>query len=88
MFTARTEARAAGTFLQRYFAIGWVVALRWAAAVLAIAAVLFGVMAAVEADMESTQWYEFVLFAVAETIYYWRLGHHIKDLAARAATAS
>lgn len=69
--------------LQRYLAIGWVVGIRWTAALLAIAVVYFGVLEAVGEVPDNTTWPEFVLLAAAQAAWYWRIGHHIAEVASR-----
>jgi hypothetical protein len=73
-------------FLQRYFAVGWVVTLRWLVVIILAAIAFYAVLAAVGADTESTHWYDFLFFAAAEAVLYWRIGHHVSDLATRTTT--
>ena len=70
-------------FLQRYFAVGWVVAIRWLVVFILAAVVFYATLAAVGADTESTHWYDFLFLAVVEAVIYWRIGHHVRDLAQR-----
>lgn len=70
-------------FLQRYFAIGWVVTLRWLV-FLAVGVAFYGALSAMEAETEETAWHHFLFLAVAETVVYWRIGHHVRDLAQKA----
>lgn len=72
-------------FLQRYFAIGWVVTVRWLAVLILVGVAFFGTLAALGADTETTHWYDFVFAALVEAVVYWRIGHHVRDLAQRAA---
>jgi hypothetical protein len=72
-------------FLQRYFAIGWVVTVRWFAFLILVGVAFFATLAAVGADTENTNWYDFLFSAVAEAVVYWRIGHHVRDLAQRTA---
>jgi hypothetical protein len=74
-------------FLQRYFAIGWVVTIRWLVVMALAAAVYFGTLIAVDADTESTHWYDVLFQTVIPAVIYWRIGHHVRDLAQRTATA-
>lgn len=70
-------------FLQRYFAIGWVVAIRWLV-ILVLAIVAFvGVLTALGSEAEDTTWYEFLFLAIAEAVIYWRTDHHVGDVANR-----
>ena len=72
-------------FLQRYFAVGWVVALRWLVVFIGACVAFYGTLAAVGADIDNTHWYDFLFLAVVETVIYWRTGHHVRDLASRTA---
>lgn len=74
-------------FLQRYFAVGWVVAVRLLVVVILVAVALYGTLEAVGAYTESRQWYDFLLLAVFEALMYWRIGYHVRDLAQRATAA-
>jgi hypothetical protein len=71
-------------FLQRYFAIGWVVGMRWMA-VLFVATVVFYLSLRVGGgDPEGKHWSGLLFYAAAMTALYWRIGHHVGDLAQRA----
>jgi hypothetical protein len=72
-------------FLQRYLAVGWVVAVRWIAALLVVCVLFYGALYFLDVVSELTTWYEVLLFASAEVALYWRIGVHIHDLASRAA---
>ena len=74
-------------FLQRYFAVGWVVSVRCLAVFILVTVAFYGALAAAGADTESTRWYDFLYVAVVETVVYWRIGHHVRDLAQRATAA-
>ena len=74
-------------FLQRYFAVGWVVVVRWFVVLILVAVAFYGTLAAVGADTESTHWYDFLFLAVVEAVIYWRIGHHVRDLTQRATAA-
>ena len=74
-------------FLQRYFAIGWVVAIRWLVVFILATVAFYGTLAAVGADTESTHWYDFLFLAVVEAVIYWRIGYHVRDLAQRTTAA-
>ncbi len=74
-------------FLQRYFAVGWVVTVRWLVGLILVLVAFYATLAAVGADLESTHWYDFLLIALLEAVLYWRIGHHVKDLAQRATAA-
>jgi hypothetical protein len=71
-------------FLQRYFAVGWVVGVRWIAAFLPAMLVFYVALESLGSGSEdTTQWYDFVLITAAEAGFYWRFGHHVRDLAQR-----
>ena len=70
-------------FLQRYFAVGWVVGVRWA--VILIVPMLFVFILAGYSSDDSTPWYEFLILVIIETVVWERTGHHVGDLARRAA---
>jgi hypothetical protein len=70
-------------FLQRYFAIGWVVGIRWLV-VLVLATIAFiATLTALGLETKHTTWYDFMFFAIGEVVVYWRIGHHVRDLANR-----
>jgi hypothetical protein len=71
-------------FLQRYLALGWVVSVRWILVLILVAVAFHGTLAAVGSDTESTHWYDFLFLAVVEVVIYWRIGHHVRDVARRA----
>lgn len=75
-------------FLQRYFAIGWVVAIRWLIVTMLVAVAYYGVLVAAGDDLEETYWHEPVLFGLLELAVYWRIGHHVRDLVQRANVAA
>jgi hypothetical protein len=70
-------------FLQRYFALGWVVAIRWVAGFIPCALAFHGVIAFTGVYSESTTWYDFLFQGSAEAVLYWRIAHHVRDLATR-----
>lgn len=70
-------------FLQRYFAIGWVVAIRWLAIVILAAVAFSALIEFLGNESEETTWYEFLFLAIVEIVVYWRIGHHVRDLAER-----
>jgi hypothetical protein len=72
-------------FLQRYFAIGWVVGLRWIVALVIAGVPLFLGLESMGMLSEETSWHIFLFFTVAEVILYWRIGFHVRDLARRTA---
>ena len=82
LYVYRLNGGPAGTqFLHRFFAIGWVAMLRWAAAVVPL-----GILLDVFLDHpEHTGWQAAIYFAASEVILYERIGHHINDVARRAA---
>jgi hypothetical protein len=76
VYTFRCNGGTEGShFLQRYFAIGWVVVLRWGVVVFPLFILVLGVT-------EETTWHDAVYFGVAAIVYYQRLGHHMRDVAA------
>ncbi len=70
-------------FLQRYFAVGWVVAIRWLVVIMLALAAFYVALAVLGVEKEHTEWYDFLFFAIAEAVVYWRIGHHVGDLAQR-----
>ncbi len=74
-------------FLQRYFSIGWVVLVRFAAAMIGLyvsyAAALIG-LAGVEYP-ERTPWYETLFLWFAQLVFYYRFGVHTRDVSRRVA---
>ena len=66
-------------FLQRYFALGWVVTVRFFV-ILVIAAIILGALGILA---EKTSAFEFLFVALAQAVFYWRIGHHVGDLARR-----
>lgn len=68
-------------FLQRYFALGWVIAVRFVAALLGIY-VAYGVALAVAGAEypDRTPWYETLFLWIAQVILFYRLGMHARDL--------
>lgn len=70
-------------FLQRYFAIGWVVTVRWLVVTIPVVVAYYGVLVVAGDDLEETYWYEPLLFGLLELAVYWRIGHHVCDLAQR-----
>ena len=88
IFIYRQNGCAAGQqFLQRYFAIGWVVAVRWFAALVVAMVALFFVLEALGLWSDVTTRYEVLFIAAAELIVYWRIGHHVGDVARASNTA-
>lgn len=70
-------------FLQRYFVVGWVVTIRWLVIIIPALLVFFAALSGVGIETEETAWYEFVFAGLAEAVVYWRIGHHVGDLANR-----
>src|SRR5258706_5406001 len=78
VYTYQCNGGANGShFLQRYFAIGWVVAVRWAAVVVP----LFIVLTAILGIPKDTNWHIALYFAIVGALFYQRLGHHIREVA-------
>jgi hypothetical protein len=72
-------------FLQRYLAVGWVVTIRWLVVLIGVGVAFYATLAAVGAGTDNTHWYDFLFFAIIEAVLYWRIGHHVRDLASRTA---
>ena len=64
-------------FLQRYFALGWVIVVRLLAVTLPLTFVLFAILS----TPDGTTWHMAVLTAVVGFVFYQRLGHHIRTVA-------
>ena len=87
VFIYRQNGAAAGRdFLQRYLAVGWVVALRCFIAITAVFIGYMGILDALGILDDTTRWLDTIFIAVSETIIYWRIGHHVRDLAHRTKT--
>jgi hypothetical protein len=88
IYVYRRNGGAAGQyFLQRYFALGWVVTVRWFVVLLPAILAFFGVLEGLGFTIrDETQWYEFAFMAIAEILVYWRIGHHVGDLSTRTET--
>lgn len=74
-------------FLQRYFAISWIVTLRWLVIFIITILVFSILLELVGIWSEETTWYEFLFFTASEVIIYQRTGHHVRDVAQRTITA-
>jgi hypothetical protein len=70
-------------FLQRYLAIGWVASIRWMAVLLALCIPFFLMLSLYDIESEVTTWYDFVFLAIVETVLYWRIGAHVRNIAQR-----
>lgn len=68
-------------FLQRYFAIGFVVALRCLVVLVAAMLALIVVLDSLGMLEDDTTWYDLIIIVVAEMLLYWRIAHHVRDLA-------
>ena len=79
VYTYQCNGASAGRhFVQRYLAIGWVVAIRWAVVVIAAFIVLLFLMDSSEDGTTPT----FALFwMAAEVVLYERMGYHIRAVA-------
>ena len=77
-------------FVPRYLAIGFVVGLRYL--VLVGIPVIVGYTIAyglfVADSSEETRWWDVMLYSVLNVFYYWRVGVHLNDTAARQARPS
>jgi hypothetical protein len=70
-------------FLQRYFAIGWVVSVRWFVFLLPAGIAWYAALEIFGIPTEHTGWHLFLFAAAAETIVFLMIGHHVRDLAQR-----
>ena len=70
-------------FLQRYLALGWVVTIRWLAIVLFAGVAYVVTLIAFGVEAKVATWFDFMLLVLAEAVVYWRVGHHVGDLANR-----
>lgn len=68
-------------FLQRYFAIGWVVVLRCLVVMVVCEIALLTALEVIGVATDVTTWYEFLFIAITEAVIYWRIGHHVRELA-------
>lgn len=74
-------------FLQRYFALGWVVTVRFIVFVTPVFIALvflasnFGLY---NAESEATNWVDTALLTVMEVFLYWYFGKHLADVASNA----
>lgn len=73
-------------FLQRYFAVGLVVFVRWFVLMLIVLIPLVAVLTFADYLQDTTTWPEFAFFAIAELLLYQRVGHHIRDVALQTAS--
>ncbi len=70
-------------FAERYFSIGFVVAIRFVVILTPIIIVISIItIDEIEEDV-STQWYDIIIFGLLEIIYYWRCLVHINYVAKR-----
>ena len=74
-------------FLQRYFAIGWVVTVRCLVIIVVLLIALFSTLEVLGLLTDATTWYEVAFIAVAEVIVFWRIGRHVHDLSQRSTAA-
>jgi hypothetical protein len=74
-------------FMQRYFAIGWVVSLRCLVFILLISIIYFLTLDVLGTSSETTTWHDFLLYASSESFIYWRIGHHVGNIASRASVS-
>ena len=74
-------------FLQRYFVLGWVVSIRWAAAFVSLYVIVRLIASILDAwPSEETNVFDFLLISAGEVCFYWRLGVHIADVSRGATT--
>jgi hypothetical protein len=74
-------------FLQRYIAVSWVVSIRWFVFLSLAALAFYSTLAALRADRTSRHWYDFLFYASIQAVIYWRVGHHVRDIAQRTRAA-
>lgn len=74
-------------FLQRYFAIGQVVAIRWLVMMGVPMVALYATLGILGRKPEETTWLDFVSFGALGAVLYWRIGYHVRDLASRTTRA-
>jgi hypothetical protein len=77
----RNGGSAGEHFLQRYFAVGWVVGVRMFVIIVCVGFAFYLVLQAARIGTDGTTWYEVVLHAATEALIYWRIGCHVGDLA-------
>ena len=74
-------------FLQRYFALGWVVMLRF---ILFVTPVFIGLVFLVSyfgiynIESDATNWIDVLLISISELILYWYFGRHLAEVARKA----
>ena len=68
-------------FLQRYFAVGWVVAFRFIPVAILAACVMYYVIDEFGMWVEETTWHDVMLMSAVQSLMYWRTGYHIGHLA-------
>jgi hypothetical protein len=72
--------RAGRAFLDRYFALAWVLGVRFLVILIPIVLGLGYVAWQVEDYPEETMWPEVVAYILVMCLYYWRLNVHIHDV--------
>ncbi len=70
--------------LQRYIAISWVVSIRWLIGFIILSIVLLGILLGLHVTVENIALIFFIFSFIAQVILYWRIGHHVQDIAQRA----
>jgi len=69
-------------FLQKYFTVSWVLAIRWFIMFLIPTMIIYGIIGAIYGSIsETTTMLDVVIFNIILIPYYWNLGKHIKDIA-------
>jgi hypothetical protein len=86
IYVYRQNGGANGTFfLQRYFAIGWVVTVRFAALLTVMFAGYAIILAAFGRDVpDRSPWYETLVQWLWHAALFYRIGYHTEDVARRA----
>ncbi len=70
-------------FLQRYLAISWVIFIRLITMVLTLSIAFHGALSMAGIDVEAAAWLDAAIPLIFQIVLYWRVGHHIGDLAQR-----
>ncbi len=70
--------------LQRYFSLGWVVAIRWSVLIVLPTLIVYytvlGIYYLRSGVTGSTTVYDGIVFSLIELIYFWLLGRHVKKV--------
>ncbi len=73
--------------LQRYIVIGWVIGIRWLVAYLVGTFIItIGVYFSASLPIEASMVMLLIFNVIAVLVYYWLVGHHVRDVALRTST--